>query len=300
MAVINTGDFQSAMRPIFGKYFNQHTVKDIKYDKVFTPTPTNTMYNQFPLVSSLGVGRERPEGSNTKYDVAHESWTKYIRIKDYSNGTILSANLLREPNFTSKVMDAAQELKRTALQTREMLASTYLDGAFTTSIGGDGVAMCSTAHPNEIGTYSNDMIAADLTEDNIAQMVINIRNFTDPRGLRNNVNARKLVVPNSTAWFDATRILNSKLRVGTTDNDMNVLKDDNLVPEGIVCWSYLTDPNAYFMLTDAPKGLCYFHIGDIRVTTDTAFDNDNVKFKYVFRADATHINPQGIMGSQGD
>jgi hypothetical protein len=176
-----------------------------------------------------------------------------------------------------------------------------LNQAFNTTVTyGDGVSLCSTAHPLiSGGTNSNrPATAADLNETSLENAVIQIAGWTDERGLLIAAKPKKLIVPPN-LMFVATRLLETELRVGTTDNDVNALKNNGSIPQGYTVNHYLTDTNAWFLSTDVPNGLKHFVRMPLDTKMDGDFDTGNVRYKARERYSFGVSDPLGIFGSPG-
>jgi hypothetical protein len=175
-----------------------------------------------------------------------------------------------------------------------------LNGAFTTSTGGDGVPLCSTDHPIIGGPNQKNELAtaADLSETSLEQAIIDIQSLVDERNLKIAIQGLKLIIPKE-LQFTADRIMKSTLRVGTADNDINALKNMGMIPQGYTVNHYLTDPDAFFIKTDAPNGMKMFE----RVSMKTAFEGDfetgNMRYKARERYSFGFSDWRGIFGSPG-
>ena len=192
-------------------------------------------------------------------------------------------------------------LARAMAYTKQVKAAAVLNNAFTAGyVGGDGVVLCSTAHPLiSGGTNSNrPTTGADLNETSLEAAVIQIAAWTDERGLLIAAKPKKLVVPPS-LMFVATRLLETNLRVGTTDNDINALKNNGSIPEGYTVNHYLTDTNGWFLTTDVPNGLKHFVRSPLANSMDGDFDTGNVRYKARERYSFGWSDPLGIFGSPG-
>jgi hypothetical protein len=192
-------------------------------------------------------------------------------------------------------------LARGMSYTKQVKAAFVLNNAFTGGpTYGDGVVLCSTAHPLVSGgTNSNrPATAADLNETSLENAVIQIAAWTDERSLLIAAKPKKLVIPPS-LQFVATRLLETTLRVGTTDNDINALKNNGSIPEGYCINHYLTDNNAWFLLTDVPNGLKHFIRTPMSTGMDGDFDTGNVRYKARERYSFGVSDPLGIFGSPG-
>jgi hypothetical protein len=185
-------------------------------------------------------------------------------------------------------------------QTKQIKGAAVLNGAFTTSIGGDGQPLCSTAHPTLGGPNGSNRLAvdADLSETSLEQALIDIAAFTDERGLKIAMQGLKLIIPKE-LMFTADRIMKSTLRVGTADNDINAIKNMGMVPQGYTVNHFLTDVDAWFLKTDAPNGMKMFERVAIRTGFEGDFDTGNVRYKARERYSFGFSDWRGIFGSPG-
>ena len=185
--------------------------------------------------------------------------------------------------------------------TKQIKAATVLNNAFTggASAIGDGVALCSAAHPSLSGTQTNLLAtAADLNETSLEQMLIDIAGLTDERGLKIAVRGMKLIIPKE-LQFIAERVMNSNLRPGTADNDNNAMKNMGMLPEGAAVNHFLTDNDAYFIKTDAPNGFKYFNRSAIKTAMEGDFDTGNMRFKARERYSFGVSDWRGVFGTPG-
>jgi hypothetical protein len=185
-------------------------------------------------------------------------------------------------------------------QTKQIKAASVLNGAFDTSIGGDGKPLCALDHPTLGGPdLKNELtVAADLSETSLEQALIDIAAFTDERGLKIAVQGLKLIIPKE-LMFTADRIMKSTLRVGTADNDINAIRNMGMVPQGYTVNHFLTDPDAWFLKTDAPNGMKMFSRVAIKTGFEGDFDTGNVRYKARERYSFGFSDPRGIFGSPG-
>ena len=190
--------------------------------------------------------------------------------------------------------------------TKQIKAADVLNNAFAasgaagTNPGGDGVSLVNAAHPTALGgTFSNrNSTDADLNETSLEQALIDISQFVDERGLLIATRGRKLIVPVQ-LQFVADRILNSPGRVGTADNDINALKNMNMIPDGYTVNHYLTDTDGYFIKTDAPNGFKHFVRTPLSTAMEGDFDTGNVRYKARERYSFGFSDPRCVYGSQG-
>jgi len=192
-------------------------------------------------------------------------------------------------------------LARAMAYTKQVKAAAVINNGFSAAYpGGDGVALFSTAHPLiSGGTNSNrPSTGADLNETSLEAAVIQIAAWTDERGLLIAAKPKKLIVPPA-LQFVATRLLETSLRVGTTDNDINALKNNGSIPEGYTVNNYLTDTNGWYLTTDVPNGLKHFVRSPLENKMDGDFDTGNVRYKSRERYSFGWSDPLGMFGSPG-
>ena len=182
-----------------------------------------------------------------------------------------------------------------------LFRSNVLNNGFNSAYtGGDGVSLFSSAHPLVNGATNSNVpsTAADLNETSLENAVIQIAGYTDERGLLIAAKPKKLIVPPA-LQFVATRLLETELRVGTTDNDLNALKNNGAVPEGYAINHFLTDTNAWFLTTDVPNGLKHFVRTPLQNSMDGDFDTGNVRYKSRERYSFGWSDSLAIYGSPG-
>jgi hypothetical protein len=185
--------------------------------------------------------------------------------------------------------------------TKQVKAAAVLNNGFSSAyVGGDGVVLFSTAHPLVSGGVNSNTpaVAADLNETSLENAVIQIAAWTDERGLLIAAKPKKLIVPPS-LQFVATRLLSTKLRVGTTDNDINALENNGSIPDGFTINNYLTDTNGWYLTTDVPNGLKHFVRVPLSNSMDGDFDTGNVRYKSRERYSFGWSDPLGMYGSPG-
>ena len=192
-------------------------------------------------------------------------------------------------------------LARAMSYTKQVKSANVLNNGFSSSYtGGDGVALFSASHPLTSGGYNSNIptTAADLNETSLENAVIQIAAWTDERGLLIAAKPKKLIVPPA-LQFVATRLLETELRVGTNDNDINALKNNGSIPEGYTINHFLTDTNAWFLTTDVPNGMKHFVRSPLANSMDGDFDTGNVRYKSRERYSFGWSDPLGMYGSAG-
>jgi hypothetical protein len=244
---------------------------------------------------------DRAFGAPVVFDQASEAYTSR-----YTHETIALAFAITEEAIEDNLYDRlasryTRALARSMANTKQVKAAAVLNNAFNSSFtGGDGKELIATDHPlANGGTFSNELAtAADLNETSLEQSLIDIAAFVDERGLRIAIQGRKLIVPKE-LQFTAERILKTPLRTATADNDINAIKNMGMIPEGYRVNHFLTDTDAFFIMTDAPNGLKHFVRSPIKTAIEGDFDTGNVRFKARERYVFGFSDPRGIFGSPG-
>ena len=289
-------ELEPGLNALFGldykNYQNEHA-------EIYEIESSDRAFEEEVMLSGFGEAPVKYEGAGVAYDNAQEVYTSR-----YTHETIALAFSLTEEAIEDNLYDKlagryTKALARSMATTKQVKAAAVLNGAFTTSLGGDGVALCATDHPTLSGNVSNELATpADLSETSLEQALIDIAAFTDERGLKIAVQGLKLVVPKE-LQFTADRILKSTLRVGTADNDINAIKNMGMVPQGYTVNHYLTDPDAFFILTDSPNGMKMFNRVSIKTGFEGDFDTGNVRYKARERYSFGFSDFRGIFGSPG-
>jgi phage major head subunit gpT-like protein len=308
MAVMTSGDIAKALWPgvnaWYGKTYNEFPVE---YTQIFETYKSNKAYEEDVGLSGLGLFVVKPEGSPIQYDKERQGFTTRYTHINYALGFMVTQEAFDDDQYGVVAPAKAKGLGFSIRQTKEILAANVINRAFnTTYTGGDGATLVASAgsggsasHPNVSGgTWTNGPAAAvDMSEAALEQAVIDIENFTNDRGLKIAVTPKALLIPVS-MQFDASRILKSDGRVGTDLNDMNVLKTMGSIPK-IIVNHYLTDTDAWFILTNAQEGLKYWERKGDSFDIDNDFDTKNAKFAATFRCSFGWTDPRCIWGSPG-
>ena len=291
-------ELEPGLNALFGleyaRYENEHT-------EIFITESSDRAFEEEVILSGFGAAPTKSEGSAVTFDDAQEVYTAR-----YTNETIALAFSLTEEAVEDNLYDRlsaryTRALARSMAHTKQVKAAAILNNAFDSSYtGGDGLELISTAHTLANGnTFANEpTTAADLNETSLENGLIDVSNFTDERGLKIALRGMKLVVP-AQLQFIADRLLKSELRPATADNDINAVRSLGMVPEGYTVNHFLTDTDAWFMLTDAPNGLKHFQRTPIRTAMEGDFDTGNVRYKARERYVFGWSDPRGIYGSPG-
>ena len=272
-----------------------------EHKEIFEQESSERSFEEETKLSGFSAAPVKNEGQALAYDNAQEAWTARYVHETIAMGFSLTEEAIEDNLYDSLSSRYTKALARGMAYTKQVKAAAILNGAFTGGpTYGDGKVLCATDHPLVSGgTNSNrPTVGADLNETSLEAAVIQIAAWTDERSLLIAAKPRKLVVPPS-LQFVAERLLKTELRVGTTDNDINALKSMGSIPEGYTVNHYLTDTNAWFLLTDVPNGLKHFVRTPMQTGMDADFDTGNSRYKARERYSFGVSDPLGIFGSPG-
>ena len=279
----------------------QYATYPEEHKEIYETESSERSFEEETKLSGFSAAPVKNEGSAIQYDNAQEAWTARYNHETIAMGFSITEEAVEDNLYDSLSSRYTKSLARGMAYTKQVKAAYVLNNAFTTTVTyGDGVSLCSTAHPLiSGGTNSNrPATAADLNETSLENAVIQIAAWTDERGLLIAAKPKKLIVPPA-LMFVATRLLETELRVGTTDNDVNALKNNGSIPQGYTVNHYLTDTNAWFLSTDVPNGLKHFVRMPLDTKMDGDFDTGNVRYKARERYSFGVSDPLGIFGSPG-
>ena len=252
-------------------------------------------------LSGFSAAPVKSEGAAIAYDNAQEAWTTRYSHETIALGFSITEEAIEDNLYDSLSARYTKALARGMAYTKQVKAASVLNNGFSSSyLGGDGVALFSTAHPLVSGGTNSNTASTqvDLNETSLEAAVIQIAAWTDERSLLIAAKPRKLVVPPA-LMFVATRLLETKLRVGTNNNDISAINNNGTIPEGYAVNHFLTDVNAWFLLTDVPNGLKHFVRTPLQNSMDGDFDTGNVRYKSRERYSFGWSDPLGAWGSSG-
>jgi len=278
----------------YARYGEQHK-------EIYETETSERSFEEETKLSGFSAAPVKNEGSAIAYDNAQEAWTTRYNHETIALGFSITEEAIEDNLYDSLSARYTKGLARAMAYTKQVKAAATLNNGFSAAYaGGDGVALFSTAHPLVSGgTNSNrPSTAADLNETSLENAVIQIAAWTDERGLLIAAKPKKLIVP-AALQFVATRLLETNLRVGTTDNDINALKNNGSIPEGYTINNYLTDTNGWYLTTDVPNGLKHFVRSPLANSMDGDFDTGNVRYKARERYSFGWSDPLGMFGSPG-
>ena len=252
-------------------------------------------------LSGFSAAPVKAEGTAIQYDNGQEVWTARYNHETIALGFALTEEAIEDNLYDSLSARYTKALARGMAYTKQVKGVYPLNNGFNPAVnGGDGVPLFSASHPLANGgvNANTPTTQTDLNETSLENAVIQIAAWTDERGLLIAAKPKKLVIPPA-LQFVATRLLETELRVGTTNNDINAIKNNGAVPDGYTINHFLTDTNAWFLITDVPNGLKHFVRTPLKNDMDGDFDTGNVRYKARERYSFGYSDPLGIWGSSG-
>ena len=272
-----------------------------EHKEIYDTETSERSFEEETKLSGFSAAPVKNEGSAIAYDNAQEAWTARYNHETIALGFSLTEEAIEDNLYDSLSARYTKALARAMAYTKQVKAAAVLNNGFSTSYtGGDGQPLFSASHPLVSGGTNSNIpsTAADLNETSLENAVIQISLWTDERGLLIAARPKKLVVPPS-LQFVATRLLETELRVGTNDNDINAIKNNGSVSEGYTVNHFLTDTNAWFLCTDVPNGMKHFVRSPLSQSMDGDFDTGNVRYKSRERYSFGWSDPLGMYGSAG-
>ena len=289
-------ELEPGLNALFGleykRYENQHA-------EIYTTESSDRAFEEEVMLSGFAQAQTKAEGSGVTFDNAQETYTAR-----YTHETVALAFSITEEAIEDNLYDRlasryTKALARSMANTKQVKAVSPLINGFGTFTSGDGTALFATTHPTISGTVSNTLATpADLNETSLEQSLIDIAAMTDERGLKIAARGVKMIVP-SENQFNAERLMKSQGRTGTADNDINAIASMGMVPQGYRVNNFLTDPDAFYIITDVPNGMKYFDRSPIKTAMEGDFDTGNVRYKARERYSFGVSDYRGIFGVEG-
>ena len=285
------------LNALFGLEYEKY---EDEHKEIYETESSERSFEEEVALAGFDAAPVKNEGSAISYDNAQESYTARYNHETVAMGFMITEEAMEDNLYDSLSGRYTKALARAMAYTKQVKAATPLNNGFSSYQSGDGVTMFSTAHPLVSGgTNSNrPTTGADLNETSLEAAVIAIAKWTDQRGLMIAARPRRLVVPPD-LMFVATRILDSEQRPATADNDINAIRNNGTIPEGYRVNHYLTDTNAWFMITDVPNGMKNFERAPMTTAMDGDFNTGNVRYKARERYSFGVSDPLGVYGSPG-
>lgn len=274
-----------------------------QFGDIFDTRKSTKAYEEWVAESGFGYAVQKEPGAPVVFDEASDAWKGRVEMLAYALGFAITREAVEDDQYFDMVPRYTRALKRSMKITKEVRAAAFVDGAFSTSLTGDGVAICSDSHPLKNGdTFSNVAGAnADLNETSLEAAVIQIADYVDERGLRISVQPAKMIVPNG-LQFTAERLLKTtKGRVGTADNDISAISSMGVVPGGYALNNYLSDPRAWFMKTNisSGEGMVYWDRTPLDIEEGDGSETQTMKVMAYERYAFAALDPRGFWGAPG-
>ena len=296
-------ELEPGLNALFGLEYARYDNED---KEIFDSESSDRAFEEEVMLAGFAGAPVKNEGAGVSFDTANEVFTAR-----YTHETIALAFSITEEAVEDNLYDRlsaryTRALARSMANTKQVKAAAVLNNAFAaagaagTNPGGDGVSLINTQHPLQSGGFLQNRLAtdSDLNETSLEQSLIDIAAFTDERGLRTAIKGMKLIVPRQ-LQFSADRLMNSTLRVGTADNDINAIRNMSMIPEGYVVNHYLTDADAFYIKTDCPNGFKHFVRTPLKTVMEGDFDTGNIRYKARERYSYGFSDPRCVFGTSG-
>jgi len=289
-------ELEPGLNALFGleykRYENQHA-------EIYATETSDRAFEEEVMLSGFANAQVKPEGSGVVFDNAQETFTARYTMETVALAFAITEEAVEDNLYDRLSSRYTKALARSMANTKQVKSVAPLINGFTTFNSGDNTTLFNTAHPTIAGTVSNTLAtAADLNETSLEQSLIDIAAFTDERGLKIAAKGVKMIVP-SALQFQAERLMKSEGRVQTADNDINAIRSMGMVPQGYRVNNFLTDPNAFYIITDVPNGMKHFIRTPIKTAMEGDFDTGNLRFKARERYQFGVSDYRGIFASPG-
>tara|TARA_R100000655_G_scaffold71824_2_gene110277 strand:- start:3027 stop:3935 length:909 start_codon:yes stop_codon:yes gene_type:complete len=291
-------ELEPGLNALFGLEYARY---DQEHAEIFDTESSDRAFEEEVMLSGFGSAPVKSEGSAVTFDDAQEAYTARYTHETISLAFSITEEAIEDNLYDRLASRYTKALARSMAHTKQVKSASVLNNAFDSTVtGGDGKELCATDHPLVSGnTLRNELTtSADLNETSLENSLIDISAFVDERGLKVSVRGLKLIVPPA-LQFVADRLLESNLRTATSDNDINAIRNMGMLPEGYVVNHYLTDTDAFFIKTDAPRGFLHFERLPMSTKMEGDFDTGNMRFKARERYSFGFSDPRCVFGSPG-
>jgi len=292
-------ELEPGLNALFGLEYKQY---ENQHAEIYTTESSDRAFEEEVMLSGFAQAQTKSEGAGVAFDNAQETFTAR-----YTHETVALAFSITEEAIEDNLYDRlasryTKALARSMAQTKQVKAVNPLIQGLPTTDGydsGDNVSLFNIAHPTIAGTVANTLqTQADLNETSLEQSLIDIAAMTDERGLKIAAKGMKMIIP-SELQFTAERLMKSANRVGTADNDINAIRNMGMIPQGFVVNNFLTDTDAFYIITDVPNGMKYFERAPITTKMEGDFDTGNMRYKARERYSFGVSDFRGIFGVEG-
>jgi len=292
-------ELEPGLNALFGLEYKRY---DQEHKEIYAEESSDRAFEEEVMLSGFANADVKGEGQGVSYDEAQETFTARYTMETIALAFAITEEAMEDNLYDRLSSRYTKALARSMANAKQVKAVVPLNNGLpgvATFLTGDGVSLINASHPTISGTFSNTLsTAADLNETSLEQSLIDIAAFTDERGLKIAARGMKMVL-HSNQQFTAERLMKSPGRVGTADNDINAVKNMGMLPQGFVVNHYLSDTDAFYIITDVPNGMKYFNRAPLKTAMEGDFDTGNVRYKarerYVFGCS----DPRGIYASPG-
>ena len=291
-------ELEPGLNALFGLEYARY---DNEAAEIYDTESSERAFEEEVMLSGFGSAPVKTEGTAVSFDDAQEAYTARYTMETIALAFSITEEAIEDNLYDRLASRYTKALARSMSNTKQVKGAATLNNAFDSNfVGGDGLELCSTAHVLVNGnTWANEpSTAADLNETSLENVLIYVAGYVDERGLKVSVRGQKLIIP-AALQFVADRLLESTLRPGTADNDINAMRNMGMLPQGYAVNHYLTDTDAWFMRTDAPRGFIHFERMPMSTKMEGDFDTGNVRFKARERYSFGYSDPRCVYGSPG-
>lgn len=301
MAAMSRAQFFKELLPGINKLFGlEYKTYENQWKELYEVESSDRSFEEEVKLAGLNQAFLKPEGSGIQYDYGQEAWTARYEHETIALGFSLTEEALEDNLYDNLIKRYTKALARSFAYTKELKAVAPFNNGFSTFVGGDGQPLFSTVHPLVNGgvNANRPAVGVDLNETAIENMAIQISQWTDERGLLLAAKPKKLIIPTQ-LQFVATRLLETQMRVGTSDNDISAIYSNGTIPQGYRVNNFLVDPDQWIVITDVPNGMKHFERVPLKMSMDGDFDTGNVRYKGRTRYCFGNTDPLGVWSSPG-
>ena len=292
-------ELEPGLNALFGLEYKRY---DQEHKEIYAEESSDRAFEEEVMLSGFANADVKGEGQGVAYDEAQETFTARYTMETIALAFAITEEAMEDNLYDRLSSRYTKALARSMANAKQVKAVVPLNNGLpgvATFKTGDGVSLINASHPTIQGTFSNTLsTAADLNETSLEQSLIDIAAFTDERGLKIAARGMKMIL-HSNQQFTAERLMKSPGRVGTADNDINAIKNMGMLPQGFVVNHYLSDTDAFYIITDVPNGMKYFNRAPLKTSMEGDFDTGNVRYKARERYAFGCSDPRGIYASPG-